>query len=737
MTALRSGVTRRCDAEAGGRIRAVLFALFFASGFCGLLYQVVWLRMAFAQFGVITPVLSVVISVFMLGLGVGSVFGERWGRRLSARYGLSPAITYSIAELLIGAGALAVPGLLQTGAVALLPSGTIGSASYLALSGLAIAVAILPWCVLMGTTFPLMMGFVRLCWPRDTRSFSFLYVANVLGATAGTLISACVLIELFGLRTTSIIAAATNVAIAVVSVALARFARAAAGDGAVAPTVRETKPAPAARGGARSVILFTTGFCSLGMEVVWTRGFTAVLQTTIYAFAQILATYLLATALGAAVYRRSLRRDAVPGNAWLLIAAAAAAVLPAILDDPRVQHASAGVLGSIVPICAVLGFLTPKLVDEASAGDPTRAGRSYAVNILGSILGPLLAGYALVPLFDIRTCLLLLAAPLAALAGWAAFAHAGRKAGVVVAWAATLALFVVGLAVSESYEAYAGHGGPKEVHRDAAATAIAYGEGLGRGLLVNGVGITALTPITKNIAHLPLAVHGHAKDGLVICFGMGTTLRSMASWGIDTTAVDLTGAVIDSFGFFHADAAKVAAEPNVHFVVDDGRRFLARTDRRFDVIVIDPPPPVEAAGSSLLYSREMYDLVKRHLRPDGILQQWLPDAEPAVQQAALRSLGQAFPYVRAFRGFGDFGWHFLASMQPIPPITASEFAARLPPAARADIVEFTPAMTAEDMAHAILAASAPLSAFISSPQDGPAITDDRPFNEYYLLRRNF
>jgi spermidine synthase len=59
-------------------IQRTLFLLFFLSGFCSLLYQVVWMRLAFASFGVITPVMSVVISVFMLGLAIGSWAGGRW-----------------------------------------------------------------------------------------------------------------------------------------------------------------------------------------------------------------------------------------------------------------------------------------------------------------------------------------------------------------------------------------------------------------------------------------------------------------------------------------------------------------------------------------------------------------------------------------------------------------------------------------------------------------------------------
>ena len=68
-----------------------LFGLFLASGFCGLLYQVVWLRLAFAAFGVITPVLSIVLSVFMLGLSLGSWAGGRWIDELTLRSGRSAA----------------------------------------------------------------------------------------------------------------------------------------------------------------------------------------------------------------------------------------------------------------------------------------------------------------------------------------------------------------------------------------------------------------------------------------------------------------------------------------------------------------------------------------------------------------------------------------------------------------------------------------------------------------------
>jgi len=106
------------------------------------------------------------------------------------------------------------------------------------------------------------------------------------------------------------------------------------------------------------------------------------------------------------------------------------------------------------------------------------------------------------------------------------------------------------------------------------------------------------------------------------------------------------------------------------------------------VIVIDPPPPPEAAGSSLLYSREFYDLAKENLKPNGILQAWFRGGMMASAQAVFRSLDESFPYVRCFSGVHGQGGHFLASMQPIEPATPKELIARMPPKARQDLMEW-------------------------------------------------
>ena len=112
-------------------IRSLLFFLFFVSGFCGLLYQIIWLRIAFASFGVISPILSIVISVFMLGLSLGSWVGGKWISYLKDKINLSAIIFYGLAEIVIGLGAFIVPHLFTLGATLLLPLGEINSFQYL------------------------------------------------------------------------------------------------------------------------------------------------------------------------------------------------------------------------------------------------------------------------------------------------------------------------------------------------------------------------------------------------------------------------------------------------------------------------------------------------------------------------------------------------------------------------------------------------------------------------------
>ncbi len=723
---------------------AWFFALFLVSGFCSLVYQVVWLRLAMAEFGVTTPLVSIVVSVFMSGLALGS-----WAAgRLTRRRDWSSAATlrlYGGLEAVIGVGGITVPIALALGhrVVAGLSSQAVwGSLGHYAAAGAWVALVLVCFCTSMGATVPLAMHAIRRLAPdQSPRSFSFLYVANVVGAILGTVLSAFVLIELLGFRHTLQVAASLNALLALSALLLAQ--RVGSRGLATARTEESQQPAQR-RKGAAGAMLFATGLASMGMEVVWVRQFTPYLGTVVYSFALILGTYLAATLVGSSLYRwRSSRRSPRAGDAgwslgWLVLGCSA--LLPILLSDPRLA-VTPNIYGGLVRLvlgiglfCALLGALTPGLVDRSSQGNADRAGSAYAINVLGCILGPLLAGFVLLPRMSERWSLWVLSLPLFATGLAVVLGRRGSSLAARTVLVLGAALVAVGLmSWPRDYETIFTK---REVRRDYAATVLAVRRGPNRRLLVNGVGMTRLSPVTKMMAHLPLAVLDRPpRNVAVICLGMGTSFRSARTWDVRATAVELIPSVPDLFFYFHPDAPEILSSPDAAIVVDDGRRFLERSPERYDVITIDPPPPVEASGSSLLYSIEFYSVVRERLQPWGILQQWFPGGDPPTVASFARALTSSFPYVRAFPSVEGWGVHYLASAQPLALPGAAQAAARLSPLAQRDLIEWGPYASAPEQFAAVLGSEIPIAQLIDISPGAPALRDDRPVNEYFFLRR--
>jgi len=716
------------------------FFFFLMSGFCSVLYEVVWLRLAMAQYGVTTPLISLVLSIFMLGLGVGSWGAGQLVKKWRGQLPFPALRLYGFAELLIGISALIVPFELVWGRHLLeqLETRGLSSSGYYVAAGAWIAFSLVPWCAAMGATFPFALFAIEEEHRADSQhAFSYLYLANVLGAVAGTFLP-LFLIEVLGFHKTLRVGSVFNFLLAGLALTLSFKRQVSSVRSPVGGT--PAVPSISSSDGSRLLwLLFGTGLTSMAAEVVWVRMFTPFLDTAVYAFAAILACYLAATYAGSLLYRRRMLRLKTGGSlVWVLLGFSA--LLPLLSTDPRLSLTKLPrlVLG-LVPFSGILGFVTPLIVDRISDGDGERAGRAYAVNVVGCILGPLVAGFLLLPAFGERMSLCVLALPwfliglfsakFAPVSAGGPTGTAGRAIGFALA-ALSLVMFLSTSAYEEQFR-------NRWVRRDYTATVVAKGDSrLEKRLLVNGIGMTGLRPITKMMAHLPLAMLGRKPTNiLIICFGMGTTHRSALSWGISSTVVELVPSVPLMYGFFHENGPRLLQSPESHLVIDDGRLFLERTADMYDVITIDPPPPIQAAGSSLLYTEEFYAVIKRHLRPGGILQQWLPEGgEPIVQSAIAKALQKSFPNVRVFTSVMDYGFHFLASMSPIPLITAETMASRMPASAAADMIEWGPESTPERQFAAALRRELSLEQLIQKDPTAPAMVDDRPVNEYYYLR---
>src|SRR5271165_1001786 len=414
---------------------------FFLSGLCSIVYELVWLRLAMAKFGVTTALVSIVLSVFMAGLGAGSWLAGVLVRRYGDRLKFSPLRIYGTLELAIGVSALVVPLELEWGSRLLehvAGSASISSGIYYVLSGLWLAVTLVPWCACMGATIPIAMFAIgKHPLGESQRSFSLLYLANVVGAMAGACMAPA-LIELYGFHGTLRVGAVLNALIFVsallVAVWLGRSSSVIEVDAPTHPKTtdewgtRDSRSsshtandwATATRGSrleAQSsnsalLLLFTTGLTTMGMEVIWIRLYTVFIGPVVYSFAAILVAYLGATFVGSKIYRIWSRQHEGDGR-LLWISLAFFGLMPLVTADPRILTNGHGlrVLLGIAPFAGVIGFLTPMLVDRWSGGDPDRAGRAYAVNVAGCILGPLLAGFLLLPLFGERVSMLICVLP--------------------------------------------------------------------------------------------------------------------------------------------------------------------------------------------------------------------------------------------------------------------------------------------------------------------------------------
>jgi spermidine synthase len=700
------------------------FILFFASGFCSILYEVIWLRLAMTQFGVTSAITSIVISAFMAGIGIGSLLSGRY-IRLHENQIRSPAKYYAVIELLIGLSAICVPYQFLAGHTLLSHIGFTSLLAFNITAGVWIALTLIPWCMLMGATFSFAMLTIKHSYTHHTQhSFSYLYLANVSGAMLGTILP-LLLIELAGFHATLFAGAAINFSIALTA-AILRFPQ---------TTIRSNNERPQqimpnAQHSSCLTILFLTGLTSMGMEIVWIRLYVPFLGTVVYAFAAILGIYLLCTFLGSQIYRYRKSNQADLTNLfWLGLGCTSLLPLLFTYTYMPIENIMRLLIG-IGPFSCLLGYITPLLVDRWSQGIPERAAYAYAINIAGCILGPLLAGFILLPLLDERWVIYLFALP------WFLLSFTSNIYSETyqryVSAALSLIVFVM-VFNSPGYLGFSNRQTHFQILRDHTATVVASGEGKNKLLQVNGYGMTMLSNVTKVMAHLPLAFLDHTpRNALVVCFGMGTTYRSLLSWGIDTTAVELVPSVPMLFSYFHHDASKLIALPNSHIIIDDGRHYLAQSTSKYDVITIDPPPPVAAAGSGLLYTIEFYAIINKRLQPDGIVQQWLPHADVAVQVAVTRAIVESFPYVRIFRD--GLGLHFIASHQKINNYNASELANHLPDAARADLIEWSNRSQATDVFNRLLQNEVSANDIINQQKQIQALSDDKPINEYYLLR---
>jgi spermidine synthase len=744
-----------------------VLAIFILSGAAGLVYEIVWARQLVLVFGNTTQAVSTILTGFFGGMAIGAAVGGRIADRAP-----SPLRMYGYLELILVPVVLITPltfSLINEAYRALYP--TLQGTPWLAVFRLVLSVAALaPATILMGATFPSLVRH----FARDAAlgaAFGRLYSANTLGAVVGTVAAGFFLIELFGLQGALRVGALCSAVAGVIAIILARGDATQVPEAAPAPGATTT-PAPAARAnsvrdGTRRtwiwlplLVAFASGLTSLGYQVTWTRLLSSGTGSLTYVFTTILALFLIGIALGAALFSvlRGRIKDPIRVLGWSQFVVATLGVLglTSIISQPRsfdpsqpLESIGVLVLSAVVvvlPVTIVMGLAFPTASellrdDDATAGK--ESGSLLAVNTFGAILGSLLIPFVLMPAIGSPSVIVLLAA-VNVLVGIALFVGARPdRLGALVGVGLIVALVVIALRPGQIVQPnefrIAAEGGTLfESREDEIASVQAGQTGATPQLWVGGTAMTLLTIDAKLMPILPLIARPDAERALVVAFGMGSSFRSALIAGLRTDAVELVPSVPQMFHYYYPDADEILANPNGRVFVADGRNHLELSDERFDIIVTDPPPPIQASGVSVIASYEYYLAGREHLTDDGVMMQWTPYGTTEQElKDHIRTFATVYEHVLMVRGPGRYGFYMLGSMAPIDLPEADIRAILARPGVLDDISSAydSPATTIDGWVQVIAEQT-----WLEDEDvrvyagDGPLVTDDQPRPEYFLLR---
>jgi spermidine synthase len=631
----------------------ILCALFFCSGFPALIYQLTWQRELFRIFGVNSESVTIVVTAFMLGLGLGSLAGG-W---LSKRQGIGLLPLLAAIEIATAAfGIVSLSVFEQIGAV-------IVDWPLAAVAAVNLLLVIVP-TLLMGATLPILVSHLVRRSGQVGGAVGLLYYVNTLGAGTACLICCTVLFPFFGMHSAIYTAAGINVAVAIGALA----AYAINPDEARPVTARSTAGFGKAALDMRWTLLLAAlgGFISLSYEIFLFRTVSYASGSSATAFAVTLACFLVGIAGGS---RRAgqMCEEFQPADAMRKAAdELVLANLTGLLFLPLMAQGAwldRGVLGLAMLMVYLIarrwGSLLPYLAQLGVPSDD-RAGMRvsllYFSNIVGSAAGAIITGFLL------TNCLTLVQIALAlAVAGTACAliliarldaerAERRRRAAYAVGVLA-IGLIVVPAMSGRVLENlfFKGHADHAFAHvienRSGIITVDTDGTVFGNGMY-DGRFNTALKNDRNGIIR-PYALslfHAAPRDVLMIGLSSGSWAQVIAS----NPAVNSLTVVEINQGYLaliaqEPEVASLLRNPKVTIITDDGRRWLNHhPEKRFDAIVSNTTWNFRANVTNLL-SAEFLDLVRQHLSPHGIAFYNTTDSDRVQRTACL-----AFPYGARF-----------------------------------------------------------------------------------------
>jgi predicted membrane-bound spermidine synthase len=678
------------------RLATALSIIFFLSGGASLLFETLWFRLSGLVFGNSAWASAIVLASFMAGLAIGNalstVFVRRWRE---------PLRVYAALEITIG-----ISGLLLVLLLPLLPAlfaplfRLFLDSSLLNPARLVIAfVLLLVPATVMGATLPTVVTALS---QRDTnfgRVLGLLYGSNTMGAVAGALAGELMLIRLFGVRGTGVIAALCSIAAGLAAAGITRlFVPVGPNEtAAYQPLPRRAYPLLLAA--------LASGFALLALEVIWFRFVIFFVISTSLAFAVMLAIVLAGIGMGALLASAMLSRfpDA-DRYAPVIGAAAAAALILSYSGFVPYRAESGGPHGLeiavfvdsvrlMLPVSVLSGILFTVIgrAVERMVGEKMRAAAvTTFANTIGAAIGPMIAGMVLIPSIGVENSFFAVAVLYAAIAALTVRPNVPRMALGIAGATAVLTLVLFPFHLFANYflpvatrqyrdsRIIAVREGPIEtavmLRRDYAGAPYAYR------LFTNGFSMSGTTFPSKRymsaFVYLPLALRPRARNALLISYGVGVTAKRLTeARQLDSIdIVDISKSILDLSSVVWPGVTNPLVDARARVHVEDGRFFLLTTPRRFDLITAEPPPP-KSAGVVNLYTREQFQLMYNRLAEGGIASYWLPAYQltESDNKAVIRAFCDAFADCSLWTGAGA-EWILIGSRGPLASPSYADFA---------------------------------------------------------------
>jgi spermidine synthase len=658
-------------------LQPALLAIFALSGFSGLIYQSIWTQYLGLVLGHAAFAQTLVLAIYMGGLALGSWIASRRVVTLG-----NAVMAYAIVEAVIGLYAfvfhpvfVAYAGYSQATVLPHLAGASVGVYQWSTA-----ALLILPQCILLGTTFPLMAaGCLRLQPDAQGRSLGGLYFTNSFGAAIGALTATFVLLPRIGMPGAMALAGGINLVVAAVAVWLARAtaalpalpAPAAAAPESAAATTRDRRLVTIVLGAAA-----ITGATSFMYEIVWVRMLNLVLGTTLHSFELMLAAFILGLAGGAYwIHRRGDAQESTLRLAGIVQVLMGLCALASALAFTQAFHWMSWLLAHVprtdggyamfnlgsasiamlvmFPTAFFAGATLPLFtVSLLRGGQGERSvGWVYAANTLGAIAGVLLVVHVMVPGLGLHMSLVL-AALLDVVLGvvlLSMFGGTRAERDKRFALAAGLGMVVVALLFGRVDPVVQASGvfrtgrvpGPGEFDvlflsdgKTATVSVMKSRDGHSATIATNGkpdAGMRALEypPLSDEVTMvmagaLPLALHPAPRSVGVIGWGSGLTTHTLlGSRHVESVeTIEIEPTMHQGARLFGKRVERAYGDPRSKVVFADARTYFAAGAKHYDVIVSEPSNPW-VSGVAGLFTEEFYGFVDAHLNPDGLFVQWI------------------------------------------------------------------------------------------------------------------